>query len=444
MFIRKIIKHLESWKERKDRKPLILRGARQVGKTCAVLFFGEKYFKDIIHINLDNIEHLRLFRQDISLKEFEDIIKIKFKKNLNSETLIFIDEIQNSFALIKLLRFFAEERPDLFVISAGSLLEAKIKKEGFSFPVGRVEFVYMWPLDFFEYLEAKGELELLNFLRSQSLDKKLPENIHSLALENFYEYTRIGGMPEIVKNYIENRDLNNLKSIYASLFTSYTEDVYKYSSTAEAKYLSYVIETAPLFAGMGVTYAKFGSSNFRSREMGRAFDTLEKTMLLYQVHATKSEGLPIIPQRKRPKKLIFLDVGLVNYQMGIQEESLNFPNLEEFYRGRIAEQVTGQHLLSQFLSSPAKIFYWAKQKPEGSAEIDFCILHGTKILGIEVKSGNIGRLKSLFSFAREVRDSMILRVYSGNLEKNRIEIGGKKIDLISFPFYLLPRIEKIG
>jgi hypothetical protein len=443
MFNRKIIKYLEDWKEKRDRKPLVLRGARQVGKTCAVLLFGQKHFQDLIHINLDNIEHLRLFRQDLSLREFEDVIKIKFKKELNPSTLIFIDEIQNSFALIKLLRFFAEERRDLFVISAGSLLEAKIKKEGFSFPVGRVEFAYMYPLDFFEYLGAKRESHLLEILREFSLNDKLPENIHRLALDNFYEYVMVGGMPGIVKDYIETRDLNRLKPIYASLFTSYAEDVYKYSSLAEAKYLHYVIETAPLFAGTTITYEKFGGSNYRSREMGRTFDTLEKVMLLYQVNATKSRGLPIIPQRKRPKKLIFLDAGLVNHQMGIQEEFLNFPGLEEFYKGRIAEQIVGQSLLAQFQDTPPKIFYWAKEKPYASAELDFCFIQDGKIFGIEVKSGNVGRLKSLFSFAKEVENSVILRVYSGVLKKERIKIERKKIDLISLPFYLLPKVREI-
>lgn len=443
MFNRKVLLYLKDWKERNERKPLILRGARQVGKTSVVLLFARDYFEDIIHINLDNIEHLRLFRGEVSLREFEDIVKIKFKKKLDPSTLIFIDEIQNSPSLIKLLRFFAEERRDLFVIAAGSLLEAKIKKEGFSFPVGRVEFVYMYPLDYFEYLEAKGETQLLNFLKNFSLDTQLPQSIHQLALENFYEYTMIGGMPEIVKNFIEKKDLSNLKQIYSSLFTSYVEDVYKYSSFAEAKYLSFVIETAPLFAGTIITYEKFGDSNYRSREMSKAFDTLEKVMLLYQVNATKSKNLPLIPQKKRPKKLIFLDSGLVNYQMGIQEEFINLRELENFYRGRIAEQITGQNILAQFQETPPKIFYWSKEKPYSSAELDFCFLQDNKILGIEVKSGKTGRLRSLFSFSKEVRNSIPLQVYSGNFKKEKITFKEDTVNFISLPFYLLPRIRDI-
>ena len=444
MFDRKVIHYLVKWKNKKYRKPLVLRGARQVGKTSAVLMFGERYFKDIIYINLENVEHLRLFRNDISLNEFEDIIRIKFKKRIYPDTLIFIDEIQNSLPLIKLLRFFSEERPEFCVVSAGSLLEAKIKREGFSFPVGRVEFLYMYPLDFFEYLQAKKEEELLQFLKDVPLHKKIPQSIHDIAMKNFYEYTLIGGMPEVVKNYFENRDLIALKPVYSSLFTSYAEDVYKYSSLAEAKYLNYVIDNAPLFAGNLVTYEKFGGSNFRSREMSKSFDTLEKVMLLYQVSATKSKSFPVVSQRKRPKKLIFLDVGLVNHQMGIQEEFLKFPNLDSFYRGRVVEQVIGQNILAQFSNWPVRVFYWAKEKYKGSAEVDFCVPIEGKIFGIEVKSGSVGRLKSLFSFAKEVKDSIIIRVYGGNIEKNIVKIENKEKELISLPFYLISRFSEIS
>lgn len=441
MFKRRIIRYLINWKDKKNRKPLILRGARQVGKTSAVLMFAQEHFKDVVYINLENIEHLKLFRAELSLKDFEDIVQIKFHKRIiPQETLVFIDEIQNSFALVKLLRFFYEERPDIYVIGAGSLLEAKIQREGFSFPVGRVEFAYLYPFDFFEYLEAKEEDELLNFLKEISLERKIPPGIHELALKNFYEYTMIGGMPEIVKAYLETKSLDELRPIYSSLLTTYCEDVYKYSSFSEAKYLSYVIEKAPLFAGNVITYEKFAGSNFHSREISRAFNTLEKVMLLYRAQATKSEELPLIPQEKRPKKLIFLDIGFINHQMNIQQDFLNLGDLNDFYRGRIAEQVVGENLLAQFSASPAQIFYWAKEKAEGSAEVDFCLSLKGRVLGIEVKSGTAGRLRSLFSFNKQVKDSGLMRIYGGNLVKEELVSEGKRFSLISLPFYLVPRI----
>jgi len=441
MFPRKIIDYLIEWKDKKGRKPLVLRGARQVGKTSVVLMFGKKYFKNLIHLNLDNIDHLRLFREEISLDDFEKIIQIKFHQKIApGETLVFIDEIQNSPSLMKLLRFFYEEKPNLHVIAAGSLFQAKIEREGFSLPVGRIEYAYVYPLDFFEYLEAQKETELLNFLKSISLEEKIPEPIHQEGLRHFYEYTMIGGMPEVVKLYIENQSINSLKPLYSSLFTSYSEDVYKYSSLANAKYLSYVIEHAPLFAGMTVTYEKFGGSNFRSREMSTAFDTLEKVKLIYQVKATKSKEIPLIGQRKRPKKLLFLDIGLVNHRMGVQEALIDLKDLDDFYRGRIAEQIVGQNILAQFTNHIPVLLYWAKGKREGTAEVDFCFQASGTIFGIEVKSGRAGRLRSLYSFADVVKNHRLLRIYSGHLKTEKVKIWGKIYKLTSVPFYLVPRI----
>jgi len=444
MFPRKIISYLVEWKNKKERKPLVLRGARQVGKTSAVLMFGKKYFKSILHLNLENIEHQRLFREEVSLKDFEKIVQITLRQNIiPGETLIFIDEIQNSPPLIKLLRFFYERKPDVHVIAAGSLFQAKIEREGLSLPVGRIEYAYLYPLDFFEYLEARGEVELLNIFKSFSFKNKIPETLHREGLRHFHDYTMIGGMPEVIKTYIESQDVDILKPVYSSLFTSYAEDVYKYSSLANVKYLSYVIEQAPLFAGMTITYDKFGGSNYRSREMGAAFSTLEKIMLVYPIQATKSNELPLIPQRKRPKKLLFLDVGLVNHRMGVQDQFINLKDLNDFYRGRVAEQVVGQNILSQFTHHCPSLLYWAKGKQEGMAEVDYCFQAKGKILGIEVKSGSSGRLRSLFSFADAVKNHQLLRIYSGPFKQEIIKFGQTQYELTSIPFYLIPRIQDI-
>lgn len=437
MFNRKIIKYLEVWRNNPRRKPMVIRGARQVGKTSAVLILGKKHFKNIFHLNLEKSEHLRLFKNDVSLSEFITIIKAEFKMPIiPNETLIFIDEIQNSPVLIKLLRFFYEERPDLHVIAAGSLLEAKIEKEGFSFPVGRVEFCYLYPLDFFEYLEAKGEVELLKILQGTNLDRETLDSIHQMALTNFYEYAMVGGMPEVVSEYIIDKDINKIKTIYAALLTGYIEDVYKYASQAEAKYLSHIIETAPLLAGTHITYEKFGGSNFRSREMGRAFSLLEKVMLLHQIRATSSKDLPLIPKEKRAKKLVYLDVGLVNYRLNVLNDYLSITDYDGFYQGRLAEQVVAQNLFSLGINAPLEIYYWSRDKKEGSAEVDFCLNFDGHALGIEVKSGKTGRLQSLLIFAEQNKKSRLMRIYSGKFTKEKIG----KLDLVSLPFYLIPRM----
>jgi len=444
MFTRRINNYLIDWKKKKQRKPLILRGARQVGKTSAVLAFAKENFENLVHINLEKSEHSKLFKEDISLKDFEDIIQIKFKqKIIPGKTLLFIDEIQNSLPLINLLRFFYEENPKLHVIGASSLLEAKIQQDGFSLPVGRIEFAWLYPLDFFEYLEAMKEKEILGYLKTISLKEKIPVALHQVALELFYEYAMVGGMPEVVKIFSETKNFQELKNIYSSLFTAYSEDIYKYSSSAKTKYINYVIEQAPLYAGSAITYEKFGGSNFRSREMAEAFDLLEKIMLIHQVRGTKSLTLPLVCQKKKAPKLIFLDVGLVNYQMGIQDKFPNPKDLNEFYRGKIAEQIVGQNLLSLFVNYPPKVFYWYKEKPQSIAEVDFCIVNQGQILGIEVKSGTAGRLKSLFEFFKMTNSKKAIRIYSNEFLREKINISNTNYTLTSLPFYLLPRILEI-
>ncbi|MDD4294173.1 MAG: AAA family ATPase [Candidatus Omnitrophica bacterium] len=441
MFDRKILKYLKKWKNRKNRKPLVLRGARQVGKTSAVLMFGEQFFDDIVNINLERMDHKNWFSSDLSLKEFIQIVKIKFGKEIiQGKTLLFIDEIQNSPSLISLMRFFYEDMPELHVIVAGSLLEAKIETEGISFPVGRVEFAHMYPLDFFEFLEATEDKNSLEFLKKFGFNEKLSEVLHDDFLKKFYEYTMIGGMPEVVAAYIKGKNINDLKIVYNSLFSSYCEDVFKYANLANAKYLSFVIDNAPLFAGTLIKYEKFAGSVFRSREINKAFMTLEKVMILTQAQATSSINLPLVQQSKRPKKILFLDVGLVNYRMDILNEFYDMKDLNSFYRGRIAEQVVGQGLISLKDDEKLNLVYWAKNKSQGSAELDWCFSYQGKIIGIEVKSGAEGKMRSMIQFAKSVEKRVLVRFYSGKLRRDELVSNGEKYRLLSIPFYLLPRL----
>lgn len=433
---RSIFSYFKSWKEKKQRKPLIIRGARQVGKTSSVLFFGKKNFDYVIHLNLEKVEHRRLFPDEVSLEQFKKIINLFFQKPIIAgKTLIFIDEIQESPHLINLLRFFYEEEPSLHVIAAGSLFEVKISQKHIPLPVGRVEFAYLYPLDFFEFLEAKGELKLLSFLREFDFVSKIPLGIHQRLLELFYEYSLTGGMPEAVKVYLESKNIEAVNAVYSSLLTSFIEDVNKYSSLAKSRYLSFVLEQAPLFAGLAITYEKFAGSSYRSREISEAFKMLRKAMIINQIPATKSVKLPLIPQSKKPPKLIFIDVGLVNFMMGIQNEFIKIKDLNDFYQGRIAEQIVAQTLPCSFINTTPNIFYWFK-KTGSQAEVDFCLSYQGKIVGFEVKSGTAGRLRSSYEFLRTVIPSRVLRIYCGEFRR-------EKNGLVSVPFYLLPRWQEV-
>jgi len=434
-FNRRIIEFFELWRNKKERKPLIVRGARQVGKTSAILLFAKKHFDNLVYINLEKAEHGRLFNRELSLSEFKQIINVHFGKTLiPGQTLLFIDEIQESPYLLKLLRFFYEDMPGLHVISAGSLFEVKIKEAGIALPVGRIEFAHLFPLDFFEFLEAIGEIDSLKFLNNFDFAGKIPAALHDKFLKLFYEYVLIGGMPEAVKIYAQTKNVQAVNLVYSNLLTSLKEDIYKYSSASSGKYLSFVLDQAPLFAGQSVTYEKFAGSNYKSREIHKSFDTLSLALIINQIKATKSFTLPLIPQQKKAPKLVFLDVGLVNYQMGIQKEFINLSDLNALYQGRIAEQVVGQQLLASFVQVPAKIYYWYKKYPS-EAEVDFCLSGQSQIIGIEVKSGSSGRLKSAYQFMKTVKNSRALRIYSGEFKATD--------KFISLPFYLLPRWQEI-
>ena len=440
MFERDFTNYLKRWKNSKGRKPLILRGARQVGKTSVVKMFGEKEFDNLVSINLEKSKDFELFKDVMSLEEFKKVINIAYGKELIAKkTLLFIDEIQNTPNLIELLRFFYEDFQKLHVIATGSLLDVKIKKQGLEMPVGRVEYAYLYPLTFFEFLEAVGEEALLGFLRKVDIREDIPQGIHQKALKLFNEYALIGGMPEIVSLYIQKASQERLDSTYHALLTAYNEDVYKYALKADIKYISYALEQAPYFAGERITYSKFSGSLYRSREMSEAFSILEKAMLLTQIRATKSVQLPLIGQEKRAKKLLYLDVGLVNFKNEIQSKFLRLKDLSDIYRGRIAEQVVGQNLLASEINREQTLYYWGRNKSGSSAEVDFCLVQDGNIIGIEVKSGHSSKLKSLFSLGNVAEGSKLVRVYSGKLKNEKIKYINKEYNLLSVPFYLINR-----
>jgi len=423
------------------RKPLVLRGARQVGKTSAVKLFAEQNFKDFIYINMERGEDREIFSKVSSISDFEKTVELVLKKKIVAgDTLLFIDEIQNAPNLIELLRFFYEERSDWHVVAAGSLLEVMLEKLGLTMPVGRIEYVYMHPLTFFEFLEVTGEEALVDFLRKLKLDEMIPESVHLRAMKLFYDYTLIGGMPEAVAMFANKNSQEEINSLYSSLLTAYTEDIYKYASSADVKYVQYVIERAPYFAGERVIYEKFGTSQYRSREMSRAFDVLEKAMIVNRVAATNSIELPIMTQGKRAKKILFLDSGFVNYKNNIQTEFLGLHDLSSLYRGRIAEQIVGQNLLAMNIHSEQSLSYWAKDRQDGSAEVDFCFAAKGKIVGVEVKSGHSARLKSLFSFSENIKNNKSIRIYDGPVNQEQIVYAGKKYNILSLPFYLVNRV----
>ena len=358
---RNIFNELLKWTKLDKRKPLVVRGARQVGKTFAIKSFAHQNFSNSIYLNLEKAADRQLFSEvrDCSslIRDIEVISKQKIQAG---QTLLFIDEIQNSKNAMNQLRYFYEEMPELHVIAAGSLLEIMLEQKKLTIPVGRVEYKYMYPLRFDEFLLAIDENSYYHYLNE--IDNfEASSSIHNSLLRKFQEYLLVGGMPEAVAKHSFDTSLSDLDPIYESLMTGFRDDIHKYTSTSKALYLAHVLENVPKFVGLNIKYEKFADSSYKGNDISMAFLALEKAMLVNRVRASTSLKLPLNLNSRISPKVLFLDVGLVNYITGNRQEFLENKAIEDVYRGQIAEQVVGQTLISRLSSRQASFILLDKK-----------------------------------------------------------------------------------
>ena len=442
MFERNIITELEQWAKKTNRKPLILRGSRQVGKTTLVDSFA-KNFENYLYLNFEkNPSAITLFEKE---QEIDDLVAEIFlfcnKENKSGKTLLFIDEIQNSKLSITKLRYFYEAKlPDLYVIAAGSLLETMLNKQ-ISFPVGRVEYLAVRPCVFNEFLRAIGETQLEKALFAC----KIPEALHTKTMNLFNTFTLIGGMPEVVADYAENKNYVGLNSIYESLLTSYRDDVEKYArNDTMNQTIRYILQSGWKFAAERITLGGFAGSSYKSREMGEGFRTLEKTFILELCYPTTDTFVPISKDLKRSPKLLWLDCGLVNYAANVQKEVFGAKNILDAWRGKIAEQIVAQELLALDSRVSNQRNFWVRNKKDSDAEIDFVLQFDGKVIPIEVKSGHNAKLRSLHLFIDEAPHNIAVRVWSQPFSIDKVTTQkGKYFKLINLPFYYVGRLEEI-
>ncbi|GHT78816.1 ATPase [Bacteroidia bacterium] len=440
MFQRDILSKLENWAAKTKRKPLVLRGARQVGKTTLVDEFG-KNFEIYIKLNLENPEHIQPFDNYSNMETLlTGIYVMANAPRKDVPTLIFIDEIQNSPRAVMLLRYFYEEYPHLHVIAAGSLLETLIDSH-ISFPVGRVEYLAVRPCSFCEFLIAMGKSELEKVVKAITVTN----GIHSMTMDLFNTFTLIGGMPEIVAHFAENRDIVGLSEIYDTILTGYKDDVEKYAKNDTMKHvIRYILKEGWTYAAQQITLGGFAESVYKAREMGEAFRTLEKTMLLELVYPTTAALIPAPADLKRAPKLIWNDTGLVNYAANIQKEIFGAKDILDAYRGKIAEQIVAQELLAQETRVSATRRFWERKKYGSEAEMDFILQKDSKIIPIEVKSGHNSKLKSLHLFMDECPHDWAVRVWSQPFSIDKVKTqAGKEFNLINLPFYYVGVLEKV-
>lgn len=436
---RDIEQELMEWKASASRKPLMLRGARQVGKTTVVHRHGAQY-KQYISLNLEKEEEAQLFREFSDVpKLLEAIFFLKEKSLTEPDTLLFIDEIQAVPEAINQLRYLYEEASWLYVIAAGSLLETLLD-EKVRIPVGRVEYKVVRPVSFREFLGAIGEDRLLDQWN------KVPMNdyAHQRLLDAFHTYTLIGGMPEVVKHYAENGDLVKLAPIYESLAESYKNDVEKYArNSTMVQVIRHAIDALPLQAGQRIKFEGFGNSNYGSREMGEALRTLEKAMILHLLYPTTQTDWPLLPDKKKSPRLQMLDTGLMNFYAGLQPQLIVLKDLGAIYQGKVIEHMAGQEILGAKNTLHYQPQWWVREKKDSMAEVDFLIPVDGKIIPVEVKAGATGTLRSLLLLMDVLAHPFAIRLYAGKLKIDEIETpAGKIIHLLNLPYFFAGKINE--
>ena len=434
---RALYKELVEWKRQKGRLPLVVRGARQVGKSYLIEQFGKNEFDHLHVINFEKKPELKSCFDSLDPKDILKELELQTGKKIEPNALLFFDEIQDCPKALKSLRYFAEEMPQQPVISAGSLLEFVLEDKEFSFPVGRVQFVNLRPLSFLEYLNANGEFSLVELIKTVSTKEEISEGVHKRLLKFVQEFLTIGGMPGIVKTYKDTNSYIEVKRRQAAILDLYALDFGKYATKhAEHRTLKKLFEKAPSLAGMHFKYSKIDPESANpARDYKEALNRLRQARLLLSVHKTKGNELPLRAEMSEKKfKIFLLDVGLLVHGLGW--ESLNIKDSSDIFRGVVAEQFVAQELIA--IQDPyieKGLYYWENSERSSSAELDFLVNINQQIVPIEVKSGSTGRLKSLRQFLDKKKVAIGVRISERPLDLHD--------GILSVPFYLMSELPRL-
>ena len=437
---RHVFNELLEWKSSSNRKPLILRGARQVGKTTLIHQFSKRY-KNRVLLNLEIAEDRRFFTDFENVHTIVEALFISHNISTaeKGDTIVFIDEIQETPEAISMLRYFYEMEPEIHVIAAGSLLEHAMRKIK-SFPVGRVNMLYMFPINFPEFLSAIKKTNAMEELNTIPIR----EVAHKTLLDLFNRYAIIGGMPEVVRKYVETNNIADLPSIYESIWETYKEDVVKYAANnSEARIIRHIMSTAHLGLDSRIKFQNFGNSNYRSREVGEAFRNLDDAKVIQLIYPTTDTSPPILPNLKKSPRLQFLDTGLINHELNIQAEMLAMEDLNNAYKGAVIPHLVAQELMSLNTTKSIKPIFWVREKNQSSAEVDLVVQFNKMVIPIEIKSGKEGKLKSLHQFIEAAPHPYAVRMYAGkfSIEEHSTR-SGKKYFLMNIPYYLSTKLNE--
>lgn len=442
---------LREWKTRKNRKPLIIRGARQVGKTWLVREFGNSEFENTVEINFDRQKGLAGLFLDSDMNIILRNLELEFDTNIvPGKTLLFLDEIQGAPEVLSRLRYIYEDIPELHVVAAGSLLEFLLEDHDFSIPVGRIEYMFLGPMTFEEYLSGLGQEKLVDYLNQYTFEETIPESLHNKLMSFIKSFFIVGGMPGTVDIYREQRNYREAIREQQSILQTYVNDFNKYQKRVKTSALRIAFQKIPVLVGQKLKYVNLDRDE-TSANLSRAIKMLELARVVYRVRHTAANGLPFEAEvNERNYKPIFLDIGLVQSSLNLTySEVLQSDELISINSGALAEQYVGQHLLYDIESfeMPA-LYYWNREKKSSSAEIDYLMSEKGEIIPVEVKAGKTGSLKSLHLFSALKKTKFAFKVSSAPPAVDQIKtvtpgLNSSNLILLSIPFYLISQWRRL-
>jgi predicted AAA+ superfamily ATPase len=437
---------LSEWRGRPGRKPLVLRGARQVGKTYLVENWAGQHFRSVLKVDLERERDLHsLFCQPDPQRLLEELTLLKRQAVTPGQTLLFLDEVQACPPALAMLRNFYELMPDLHVIAAGSLLDFALREFAHSMPVGRIEFLHLHPMSFEEFLEAVEGPALAGYVGEISLRQSLSEAMERKLIETLRRYFFIGGMPEAVRVYSERKDLLEVQRVQTALLQTVQEDFAKHGSGRLQELMRKTYRHVAENVGRKLKFVNV-SRDERAAEVRRALEFLAQSRLVHLVYHTSANGLPLGAERdERRFKPLFLDVGLVNRMCGL--DLVGAEELTTVNEGALAEQFVGQQLLCAAAAfEDPQLFYWGREARNANAEVDFVISRHQDILPVEVKAGKTGTLRSLFQFLLEKKRRRAVRFHLRPPALEAVKLPGAEgttAQLLSLPLYLAGQIDRL-
>ena len=448
---RELLEKMKLWLNSTSRKPMILRGARQVGKTWLVRALAKESDKQLVELNFEQRRDLAIHFESNEPSNILLNLESALNKTIIAEnTILFLDEIQASPNLLEKLRWFYELMPQLAVIATGSLLEFVLDQHSFSMPVGRIQYFFIEPMGFEEFLLAKNEPHLLAAIQEYDLEHPFNTGLHDKANQLFKEFVMVGGMPEAVLTWTETRSLESLSVVHHNLIHTYQDDFAKYSGKLSLHYLEDVLRAVPTLLSKKFVYSHVNSTA-KQASIKHALNLLTKARLCHPVQSTYANGIPVGADiNPRLFKMILLDVGLVSTMLGLRLHQLqSIRDICLINQGALAEQVVGQllRLLSPYYVDPA-LFYWTRETKGSNAEIDYIIQDNQQLIPIEVKAGSEGKMRSLHQFMHEKPWKKAVRFYSGPsclraIQTKTVQGDMVEYELFSLPFYLINQFYRL-